>query len=260
MLSKVGNGMLIVENIIAAFMESLGRLKYSPKTNFIRKYTNLLYYNPKTIILWIDTIKVLEVGGCKFYSNEVLEGLIQIDEGPWLAGTRPADVVLDLGANVGIMCIPLAKKVKKVYAVEPLYTEELKQNLKLNELDNVEVWDFALGAGKDIKLRYRERISVVPTVSLVEIRNRTGPIDFLKANCEGGEWYTKPWELDGIREIRLDYHIGRTHIKERCAKALAFVDWLESHDYSVDVKYLSLGLHSQHKGFYRIMASKKERE
>ena len=239
-------------------LELLGRLKYSPKSAWIRKYTNLLYYDPKTIVLSVDKLKVLEVGGCKFYANEALEGLAQMDDSSWLAGTRPTDTVLDLGAHVGIMCIPLAKKVKKVYAVEPLYGKELKANLELNDLHNVVVWKAALGTGKAAKLRYHERSATVPMVSLPKMKDEIGPIDFLKANCEGGEWTMEPWELSGIREVRLDYHIGRTRAKERCEKAMRFVSWLKYHGYKVDVRYLSLGLHPQHKGFYKIMASRKE--
>jgi len=243
--------------MISWLLETLGRIKYSPKSSFIRKFTNLLYYDPKKMILDINKVGVIEVGGCKFYANEALEGLVDMTDNPWLGGTRPTDVVLDLGAHVGIMCIPLAKKVKKVYAIEPLYVEELRANLELNGLDNVLTWGIALGNGRDIKLRYHERKRIVPTLTFKEIRNLTGPVDFLKCNCEGGEWLIKPEELQGIREIRLDYHIGRTKVKERHMETEAFVNWLSSNSYLVDVRYLSLGLHPQHKGFYKIMASRK---
>lgn len=241
--------------MIGWLLETVGKLKYSSKTAFIRKYTNLLYYNPNTMLLSVDKIKVIEVGGCKFYPNEALEGLTQMDGDPWLAGTRPSDVVLDLGAHVGIMCIPLAKKVREVYAIEPLYFRELKQNLELNDLHNVEVWRIALGGGGALKLRYHEREGTVPTMSLSTLKDKIGQIDFLKMNCEGGEWSMSPWELLHIREIRLDYHVGRTQVKRRDEEVTALLNWLRVHNYGIDVRYINLGLHPQHRGFYRIMAS-----
>jgi len=49
-------------------------------------------------------------------------------------------VVLDLGANVGCFTLRAAQKAKHVYAVEPLYTDELVSNIALNEIpDKVSV-------------------------------------------------------------------------------------------------------------------------
>lgn len=244
--------------MIDKVFELAGRIKYSPKSAPIRKFTNLLFYDPNKMLLDVRKVKVLEVGGCKFQANEALEGLVDMTDDPWLGGTREDDVVVDLGAHVGIMCVPLAKKVKKVYAIEPLYAKELRANLKLNGLDNVEVWESALGKGEPIELRYHERSASVVTQSFSNYKEKAGHIDFLKCNCEGGEWNILPREYLGIREIRLDYHIGRRGAKSRIRKAEDLIDFLECNGYSGEVKYINLGWHPQHRGFYRISASKEE--
>lgn len=249
--------MFLIDSMFAAFVEALAKLKYSQKTSWIRKYTNLLYYDPERVVLGLYKLKIIEMNGCKFYANEALEALRDMSDNPWLEGTRPEDIVLDIGAHIGVMCIPLAQKVKKVYAVEPLYAEELRQNLELNNLQNVEVWEMALGSGSPIRLWYRTRQATVPTLSLTEIRKQTGPIDFIKLNCEGGEWMIKPEEYKGIREIRLDYHVGRTSLKRREAEVRELLSWLKRNGYALDVEYYDLGLNPQHKGRYQIMASKE---
>ena len=249
--------MFMMDRMFATLMAALARLKYSPKTGWIRKYTNLLYYDPRMVVLGLYKLKTIEMNGCKFHANESLEALRDMSGNPWLEGTKPEDTVLDLGAHIGVMCIPLALKVKKVYAVEPLYAEELRQNIALNSLQNVEVWEMALGSGPPIHLWYRERKATVPTLSLTEIRGRTGPIDFIKLNCEGGEWTVRPEEYMGIREIRLDYHVGWTDLKKREAGVRDLLSWLEGNGYALDVEYYNLGLNPQHKGRYQIMASRR---
>jgi hypothetical protein len=91
------------------------------------------------------------------------------------------------------------------------------------------------------------------------MKEQIGHIDFLKCNCEGGEWTILPREYLGIREIRLDYHIGRSGVKDRLRKAEDLIEFLECNKYDVVAEYINLGLHPQHKGFYRIRASKEVR-
>jgi len=60
---------------------------------------------------------------------------------------RKGGVFIDVGANVGIYAIDLAKYFDRVYAVEPWYADQLRKNLSDYGVDNVEVieaaaWDF----------------------------------------------------------------------------------------------------------------------
>ena len=62
---------------------------------------------------------------------------------------RSTDIVLDIGAHVGMITIRLAKTAKSVFAVEPLFTDELEGNVALNELHNVTMYEG--NAGKSPK-------------------------------------------------------------------------------------------------------------
>ena len=78
----------------------------------------------------------------------------------WVKSMQPDDVVLDVGANVGIYTIPIAKKVKTVYACEldPLNIAILKENMFLNSVtENVVVLPFACGdSAKIVDVKFRD--------------------------------------------------------------------------------------------------------
>ncbi|MFY9288980.1 MAG: FkbM family methyltransferase, partial [Alphaproteobacteria bacterium] len=60
-------------------------------------------------------------------------------------------VVLDVGANIGCLTLPLAKKAAKVYAFEPqrLPFQMLCANLAMNNIENVVALPHAVGAAPD---------------------------------------------------------------------------------------------------------------
>jgi len=68
-----------------------------------------------------------------------------------LRQTRPGDVVVDVGANIGYYTVLLANKVGntgKIYAFEPDKTnfEILRKNVEVNNLKNVETINAAVGS------------------------------------------------------------------------------------------------------------------
>jgi FkbM family methyltransferase len=77
----------------------------------------------------------------------------------WISDMKPNDVVMDVGANVGIFTVPIAQRVKEVYACEldPLNVAILKENVVLNAIqDRVLIIPIACGeklAVVDIKFR-----------------------------------------------------------------------------------------------------------
>ena len=77
----------------------------------------------------------------------------------WIKSMTPNDVVLDIGANVGMYSVLIAEKVKTVYACEldTLNVAVLKENLYLNGLLNkVQIIPLACGARAemvDVKFR-----------------------------------------------------------------------------------------------------------
>src|SRR5919107_2844096 len=60
------------------------------------------------------------------------------------------DVIVDVGANIGVYAIPLAKRVKKVIAFEPhpKTSEMLEKSIELNQLHNISVVKKTIGESK----------------------------------------------------------------------------------------------------------------
>jgi FkbM family methyltransferase len=119
---------------------------------------------------------------------------------------RLEDVVVDIGANVGAFCIRAARYSDHVTAVEPVAWEILRENIRLNGVD-VRVIEGALGDGKPAEISWDDVRVSVPTYTLHQIIGMSGGCDFLKCDCEGGEWLIRPEVLGGIRRIEMELHI-----------------------------------------------------
>lgn len=228
-------------------LEFLNRIAKDIKKSPLRKYFNQLYYDPSTAIIRLKDIDYVVVDGCKYYPSDQLGSVVR-PEGKWFEGVKGDDVVVDIGADIGAVTIPLAKKARRVIALEPLFADELKRNVDLNGLENVEVLVSALGP-KDLG------ISEAPTFEYSSKKQRStvhsfqtlkemvgGQIDFIKVDCEGCEWCIEPEEFGGVREIRIEFHVRRWHKKEDYRKIDKWVGWLNKEGYEVDVKY---GVHSE---------------
>jgi FkbM family methyltransferase len=152
---------------------------------------------------------------------------------PSFLQVKPSDVVLDIGANIGVFSLYAAKcGASLVYSLEPLYqnTALISKNFKINKLkepiiirkavsDTNGVSDFYLGDldshGRLLENDYKTEINnkkKVKTIKLTEIfaRYDIKRIDFLKIDCEGGEGNIiqslsgKDWSK--ISKISLEYH------------------------------------------------------
>ena len=142
---------------------------------------------------------------------------------------RSSDIILDIGANIGVFSLKVRNKVKSVYAVEPIFIDAIKKNIVLNNATNIEVFPLALGNGENILIEYGEAQNTVLSKSLSElIQMCGGTVDFLKCDCEGGEWCIKPVELKGIRRIEGELHnFNGENMND-------FVDMLRSCGYNVN--------------------------
>lgn len=123
------------------------------------------------------------------------------------------DIVLDIGSNAGAFALFVSKFVKHIYAIEPITFEILKNNIELNNRKNISVLPIALGKGT-ITLKWTgyndKTIETLRLWQIIELCD--GRIDFLKCDCEGGEWSIEPWELEGIRRIEIEVHnFDETH-------------------------------------------------
>ena len=212
----------------------LSKLKRSPKMAGIRKFTNLLYYDPNFVTINISKFDTIEIDGCKFQVTDQINMNQRIKGNPWFEGVRSTDIVVDIGANIGAITIPLAKVAKKVYAVEPLYYKELEENIKLNGLKNIEVLKCGIGEGQEVEIEFCDRKERVSLISFRVLKETIGEqINFLKMDGEGCEWEIEPSELKGIRELRMEFHIPRDKVREYRKKYKEYLNWMEAENYEI---------------------------
>jgi hypothetical protein len=119
---------------------------------------------------------------------------------------RRDDIVIDIGANVGAFALRAAKLSCNVVAVEPICTEILRENIRLNHAA-VRVIEGALGDGRPAEAAWDGCRRVLPTCTLGMIIKTAGGCDFLKCDCEGAEWLIDPSDLAGVRRIEMELHI-----------------------------------------------------
>lgn len=143
------------------------------------------------------------------------------------------DIVVDIGANVGLFTIYAAKKtLNNVYAYEPFpdNCKFINLNVITNQLKNVKIFQYAISDKIDNQRLYLadirgghllfdhnisgklERYIEVPTITLKQVVefNDIERIDFLKIDCEGSEGAIfKSIPIDyfmKIQKIAMEFH------------------------------------------------------
>lgn len=142
------------------------------------------------------------------------------------------DVVVDIGANIGVFTVYAAFKTRNtVYAYEPFpgNYDALEQNLRTNALSNVKPHRLAVSDKSGIELflnsgtsqhHHLEKVTPgatnkyieVPSITLKGLMddNHLAQIDFLKMDCEGSEGIilrsTSQDYLHRIRKIAMEFH------------------------------------------------------
>jgi FkbM family methyltransferase len=118
----------------------------------------------------------------------------------------PSDkTLLDIGANIGIMTVPLAQKAinGKVYSFEPMPQNiiALQRVIKYYKLKNVTLFETALGNEPgELKM-------VMPIINNVKMQGLSHVVD--ENNPEEGEHFTLPVKrLDDIVELQNTESIG----------------------------------------------------
>lgn len=120
---------------------------------------------------------------------------------------KKGDIVLDIGASVGPFTWDIMDKAKKVYAMEP-HKESCKWIKHNTEGFDVEIFEKALGAETKLNVPfdgwcYDDNKEAPPTMDTITFKdflkdNNIDKIDFIKTDCEGGEYYL-------FREENLDF-------------------------------------------------------
>lgn len=143
----------------------------------------------------------------------VIEDLFEKDEyGFKSLNFLPGDVVVDIGANVGVVSIYLAKKYPdiQVYSFEahPINYKNLLQNIELNNVSNIKPFNLAVSSTDEqfVSITLAQNNSgssslfivdpkdpltaTIKTISLDSIIriNSIEKINFLKLDCEGSEF------------------------------------------------------------------------
>lgn len=155
------------------------------------------------------------------------------------------DVVVDIGAHVGIFATYAAKHCKAVYAYEPSPDSfaYLRYNADSNGLENLRCFNCAVSdrqepvtlflskAGSGVYSIYGRKHSSgemirVPSTRLADIlsENRLVSVDLLKMDCEGAEYEilygASPEVLARVRRIAVEAHRIHDHSEGELASFL----------------------------------------
>ena len=170
---------------------------------------------------------------------------------------EPDDIVVDIGANVGVFAVYAARKTENtVFAFEPspVNAEFLRKNTEINGFHNIAIHNLAvsdrsgterfvlarIGGGhllsNSAEGELRDHVEVSTTTLEQIIRdNSLEQIDFLKLDCEGIEGRilqsTPKDQLRGIRKIAMEFHDNVSLLKhDEIARLLGdqgFSCWLD---------------------------------
>jgi len=216
----------------------LSSLKRSPLLKRVRKYTNLAFYDPTKVALTIDTFDFVEVDGLKFVMCDQVDSVQRIKGNPWFENIRKTDVVLDLGANIGAITIPMASMATRVVALEPIpkFCDIIRRNARVNKLSNIYVVQAALSENSNERILFGGHGGEkYPTHTFDKLLFGTGKIDVLKVDIEGFEWdCIKPKQCEGIRELRFEFHVRRGKKKQDTKSMRKWEEWLTENNYNFE--------------------------
>jgi FkbM family methyltransferase len=181
-------------------------ITYKSGGNF-QEFINRRYRSDKEIAIGKSITQfVVDDSFSVYHTPGVFNVIDEVKEVYDFSDLRSTDILLDIGANVGTFSLIVHDKVKQVYAIEPLYFAELNRNIQLNKIKNIHTLEYSL-ANEDVEISYTGRKKLTHGKSLTQLREMCGwHVDFLKCDCEGGEWIIKPEELKGIRRIEAEVH------------------------------------------------------
>jgi autotransporter strand-loop-strand O-heptosyltransferase len=131
----------------------------------------------------------------EIFEDDAYERFFEVEEG---------DIVVDLGASLGPFTYKiLPKNPKQCYVVEPLSYHINILHKNVGE-DNVKIIQGAITDKKNIEITWDGITESVPTFSFREFlnENKINKIDFLKCDCEGGEYDVfQPSNIDFLKTI-----------------------------------------------------------
>tara|TARA_Y100000385_G_C13096908_1_gene641921 strand:- start:1141 stop:1836 length:696 start_codon:yes stop_codon:yes gene_type:complete len=137
---------------------------------------------------------------------------------------QEGDVVLDLGASIGPFTWKIMDKASKVYTVEPMIDliPTIEKNTEGFPVTTINAaLDYTCGEiefnDTCINTFEPKIVRTVDFKTLLE-ENNIEKIDFLKTDCEGGEYalindVNLPWIKENVRNIVGEWHLGNRKAK-----------------------------------------------
>lgn len=175
-------------------------------------YLKMKKLKSENAILPKSIFKTASTDSASFYIDDYMHTIQEVITEYRFDDLRPTDIVLDIGANIGGFSLNVHKMVNHVYAVEPLFIDSLNKNIELNNAKNISIIPCALGYGEmDISFDDISRKVVgLPLEDIIKLCG--GHIDFIKCDCEGGEWSMTLPEIMNVRRIEAEIHnLDGTH-------------------------------------------------
>lgn len=149
----------------------------------------------------------------EIFEYNIYERLFEVEEG---------DIVVDLGASLGPFTYSiLPKNPKQCYVVEPLsyHIDILNKNVGR---ENVKIIQGAISDKKKLEITWDNITETSPTFTFQEFvsENNIKKIDFLKCDCEGGEYdvFSKGniEFLKTIPKIVVEFHLNNDEDYHQC--------------------------------------------
>jgi FkbM family methyltransferase len=181
-----------------------------------RSFRNYICDRSKKLATCKKTFKYVGTENAYFINDDMILTIEQTINDYIFYDLRPTDIVLDIGTCIGGFTLNINKKVKHVYAVEPIMTERLRENIELNNSKNITVFECGLGSGEQ-ELEWNGTKKIIKCYTLSElIKMCGGHIDFLKCDCEGNEIRIRSEELSGIRRLEMEVHCPQKEFVKFC--------------------------------------------
>jgi len=184
--------------------------------------------------------------GCRFKVRSLMdvwvvkETCLNLDYEANATAIQDEWTIIDIGAGLGDFAVSVAyaHPACRVYAYEP-FPESYKllgDNIALNGIDNVRAFPIAVGARSDQMTLFATGAAVQHTTThalssaeAISVQglclddvfavNALTTCDFLKMDCEGGEYdilfNASPATLEKISHLSLEYHDGVTGFSHR---------------------------------------------
>jgi len=244
---------LKILNIIIRLLNYIKtKLEISHSKLLIRKSGRSLYRTPQGDLFWLNSTGYVD-------RSIIIDGYFEKESIKWLPHLlKEADIVLDVGANIGYYTVLISKIIGKsgfIFAFEPTkhFCTVLKNNLDENKINNVEVLEYGLSnKQQDLEIfigpssatiHEPEGYEVIEGKEIIKlstldefIKNKNlNRIDFIKIDVDGHEpsFFEGAWStLDKFSPIIL-CEISHLHYLTAGTTAWDFYREVKKHNYNI---------------------------